>query len=188
MARWFAFSALILGMACSYGPGPAEGLPAPVAGDTLVTLTNLHFDLRTPRMYSTNYVLGEILPMCTKVVVGNWDYSELSFTVVKTQAKFTYYYRRSSTPEGLATNSAKYFGIQCDSAAVRKMSSADQDGIKHGTAAVGMTKQGVIYAIGYPPSSRTPSIEADQWLYWRSKSKTLVVSFENGIVTATREQ
>jgi hypothetical protein len=126
--------------------------------------------------------------MCTQVVIGDWDYSEITFTVMRTQLKYTYYYHRSSTPEGLATNALKYFGIQCDSAAVQKMSAVDKAGIKSGTIAAGMTKQGVIYAIGYPPVTRTPTIEADQWVYWRSKKKTLVVTFEDGIVTATREQ
>jgi hypothetical protein len=188
MRRWIAFSALTVAVACSYGPGPAEGLGVPAQGDTLVTLTNLHIDARVQRLYSAHYVLGEVIPMCTPVVIGEWDYSEITFTVVKTQVKYTYYYHRSSTPEGLAANALNYFGLQCESAAVQQMSAVDKAGIKSGTIAVGMTKQAVIYAVGYPPVTRTPTIEADQWVYWRSKSKLLIVTFEDGSVTGTREQ
>jgi len=43
---------------------------------------------------------------------------------------------------------------------------AVRDSIALGKIAVGMTKEQVIVAIGYPPAHATPSLDAVQWKYW----------------------
>jgi hypothetical protein len=45
---------------------------------------------------------------------------------------------------------------------------ATQDAIRDGKVMVGMTKEQVIMALGYPMASETPSLDADLWRYWVS--------------------
>ena len=77
---------------------------------------------------------------------------------------------------------ARYFGTACPN--VTAMSPADQAGIQQGQVFQGMTKQGVIMAVGYPPEHRTPSLQQDTWYFWGARNRTYQVYFANGIVTA----
>ena len=68
-----------------------------------------------------------------------------------------------------------------------KLSNIDRKGIKEGKVYSGMTKQGVRVAIGYPAAHRTPSLEANTWIYWRNRFQTMAVEFDDsGKVTHIR--
>ena len=152
----------------------------------LYTLTNLHPDTRRALMYSTNYQQDGLIPMCTEVKQVERNKKDAYFEIAGT--KYHYEWQGNSTPEGLEPNLGKYFGPSCDKeqAAIKGLSKEDQTGIKAGMAMVGMSKQGVIYAIGYPPSSRTPSTDADAWVYWRNRFATMLITFADGKVVGIR--
>jgi hypothetical protein len=59
--------------------------------------------------------------------------------------------------------------------------------IKKGTVKAGMSKEAVIKAMGYPPQHKTPTLEMDQWRYWKNRFDTMLVSFENGKVSAIQD-
>lgn len=64
-------------------------------------------------------------------------------------------------------------------------SATDQKGIKEGRAIVGMSREGVMTALGYPATHRTPSPEASRWIYWQNRFRTLAVDFgANGKVSS----
>ena len=66
-------------------------------------------------------------------------------------------------------------------------SETDLEGISEGKARVGMTKTGVMTALGYPAAHKTPSLVANTWIYWRNRFKTMAVEFDgNGIVQEIR--
>jgi len=54
----------------------------------------------------------------------------------------------------------------------------DQKGVTDGKAFVGMTKQGVMTALGYPAVHRTPSLDSNSWTYWKDRFRTLRVEFD----------
>lgn len=56
-------------------------------------------------------------------------------------------------------------------------SQTDLMGIKEGKASVGMTKDAVRIALGYPAKHRTPSLQSNTWVYWKNRFKTMVVEF-----------
>ncbi len=58
-----------------------------------------------------------------------------------------------------------------------EFTATDQKGIKEGRAAIGMTREGVMTALGYPAVHRTPSLEASRWIYWQNRFRTLAVDF-----------
>ena len=137
-------------------------------------------------LYTANYQSGGLIVRCSEIAMGQRSSKELAFTDVPTGVHYLYRFSPKQTPEGLDANIAKYFGPICDPTAVKSMSAADQQGMIAGKAMVGMTKQAVIYAIGYPPQSDTPSTTSDRWLYWHSKSTTFIVLFTNGVVSSVQ--
>lgn len=58
-----------------------------------------------------------------------------------------------------------------------RFSATDQKGIKEGRAIVGMTREGVMTALGYPAAHRTPDLDASRWIYWQNRFRTLAVDF-----------
>jgi hypothetical protein len=65
------------------------------------------------------------------------------------------------------------------------LSDVDRQGITAGMAMVGMSKQGVLVALGYPAKHRTPSLEQNRWVYWKGRHNYYVVEFdESGNVAA----
>ena len=51
----------------------------------------------------------------------------------------------------------------------------------------GMSREGVILAVGYPPEHQTPSLEADQWSYWRNSHSRFQVYFVGGLVSGIQQ-
>ena len=62
---------------------------------------------------------------------------------------------------------------------LKGLSKKDREGIRLGKAMVGMTKNGVMMALGYPACHRTPSLEDGVYVYWQSRYKTLAVEFNS---------
>lgn len=54
-----------------------------------------------------------------------------------------------------------------------------QDLIRNGEAAIGMTRDMVIKAIGYPPADLTPSMDAENWIYRLNLLQKTYVTFDN---------
>jgi hypothetical protein len=54
----------------------------------------------------------------------------------------------------------------------------DRKGVTDGKAYVGMTKQGVMTALGYPAVHKTPSLDNNTWTYWKNRFRTLGVVFD----------
>jgi hypothetical protein len=65
-----------------------------------------------------------------------------------------------------------------------KHSAAVQNAIKKCKIIVGMTKDEVILARGYPPVHETPSLDSDTWNYWYKRMSKGGVNFENGKVVS----
>ncbi|HAD04635.1 MAG: hypothetical protein A2091_05945 [Desulfuromonadales bacterium GWD2_61_12] len=92
----------------------------------------------------------------------------------------------------------KYMGISVDEyiakitsptpVSLAALSKIDREGVKAGKALVGMSKQGVVTALGLPPTHKTPSLDDNSWTYWKDKYRTLVVEFDGtGTVRNIRE-
>jgi hypothetical protein len=53
----------------------------------------------------------------------------------------------------------------------------DRQGIEQGRALPGMTKRGVMTALGYPAVHRTPSLKSNIWTYWKNRYLSFRVEF-----------
>ena len=66
-------------------------------------------------------------------------------------------------------------------------SELEMKGIEEGKALVGMSKEAVVVALGYPSAHRTRSLEARAYVYWRDGRKLMTVQFDyNGKVSGVR--
>jgi hypothetical protein len=57
--------------------------------------------------------------------------------------------------------------------------STAREAIELGRVALGMTKEQVIVAIGYPPAHATPSTDAPRWKYWYDTHGTYDVVWDD---------
>ncbi len=146
------------------------------------TLVNLRPDEKRARLYATNYQQSGFIPLCTEVTIIKTSNKVITFTDLTTKRQYEYYYHKSAV-EPFDQHLLKYFGKTCNKDKVVKLSKIDREGIKVGEVKVGMSKEGVTLAIGYPPMHRTPSLQSDQWIYWRNRWATMQVVFENGKVS-----
>ncbi len=147
------------------------------SGQETYTQTNLHPDPRKNRLFTINYQQPGLLPLGTKVRIDSITKKKMKFTAVDTGAEYRYDHHRL-TPS-FVEHLNQYFGPQNPSSEALTLSDTDQKGIKAGRATAGMSKRGVILAIGYPPPHMTPSTDGDRWTYWVNRwGKTFVVDFE----------
>ena len=159
-----------------------EGGKSMMNSKGVYTLTNLHPDPKRSRLYAVNYQQPSLIPLCTEVTLLAASKKVMKFTTNNTGQKYAYYYHKSAG-EPLMDHLKQYFGRKCNSEKVKGMSKVDQDGIAKGIPINGMTRDGVILAMGYPPRHKTPSLDVDTWIYWKSRFGTMKVIFKDGKVS-----
>lgn len=167
---------------------PGAGSSPPVAthpwiGRDVLTQTVLHPDTKAARLYSINYQQGGIIPICTPVHVVALDDAQMTFTVGA--VTYTYLFRSEFMVEGISVHLGRYFGDTCDRGDA--LPQVDRDGIAAGRVAPGMSKAGVIKAIGYPPPHSTGDLASPQWRYWKNRFDTFIVHFEGDTVVRVQE-
>ena len=59
------------------------------------------------------------------------------------------------------------------------LSSVDVEGIQAGKVKIGMSKEGVLVALGYPAKHRTPSLDENRWVYWMGRHDSYAVHFDS---------
>lgn len=152
----------------------------------VVTLTNLHPDEAHARMYSVNYQQPGLIPICTPMVIERVSQRQAVIADPRTGRRYEYIFHRSMR-EDIQEHLDLYFGTQCPKHVIQSLPPIDQQGIRDGRVYPGMTRQGVIFAIGYPPSHATPDLNRDVWKYWSNRFNTFDVVFANGVVQNVRQ-
>lgn len=150
----------------------------------LFTQANIWYEKPT-KIPSTNYHVGGILPVGTKVTLDRVEDDEIRFSDANgSNYRIVVVIKHNNVP-GPAL-SERLFGPQDPMAEGGKFSSftkEEQEQIRFGTIAKGMRKDAVIMAYGYPPTIRTPTIESPSWTYWKNRWVTRIVRFDaDGIV------
>lgn len=173
--------ALLLAACASAPPHAFDDL---IARSDVVTLTNLHPDEPRSRLFATNYLQDGLLPVCSAVTLLERDEKRLRFRVEATGRVYEYYFHKSAA-EPFPDHLARVFGSPCPRAQLDALPELDRRGVAEGKALVGMTKAGVLFALGLPPRHVTPSLDANRWVYWTNRFNRIAVEFdEKGRVTA----
>ncbi len=62
---------------------------------------------------------------------------------------------------------------------LRRFSALERNNIELGKVVKGMRKKAVLVAIGYPPITKTPDLNGNDWTYWQGRYNTFRVQFKN---------
>ena len=142
----------------------------------LYTLTNLRADPRGV-VSSLGYADQALIPVCTPVQITSVRGRQVVF--VANGRRYRYVAHRSS-PSPIDQHVQRLFGPTCPDLA--RFSAEDRAGVQQGRVFQGMTKAGVVVAMGYPPERFTPTLDADVWTYVRRQGGRLQVQFAGGQV------
>jgi hypothetical protein len=164
------------------------------AGGSGYTLVNLHPDEIRKKLYAVNYQQGGLIPLCSEVVFTGWTTNftgsqarRMTFRVLSTGTEYAYDYHKAAVVP-LEEHLAQYFGPECDPQRLQSLPALDRRGVKAGRVEVGMTREGTLLAIGYPPPHATPTLDATQWRYWRNRFNTMLVVFDaDGRISQIRD-
>ena len=137
---------------------------------------------------STNYRMGTLIPINSKFefVKTSWAKRRTKPPFYGQEASFRVKHVVSGQIIKIA-NIKKYSGSDA-SGYFLKMFSKDKTDLSSftekerqyiliGRVLSGMSKKGVILALGYPPVHKTPSLNNPIWRYWNSKLGTFTVQF-----------
>jgi hypothetical protein len=147
--------------------GCRRGAPLPNNGN-LLTLTNLR--VHGNQLSSINEWRGRtVLPACTPVLVRAARGRQIAFDANGT--RYRYIIHRTSRLN-VQTHLQHYFGTECPK--LDQMTAADRQGVQTALPVVGMSRAGVIAALGYPPDHVTPDLNAPSWTFWGDPGRVVV--------------
>ena len=155
--------------------------PAPEPGKEYYLRYNLMYEKNS--WDPTNYWRGSLLPVNTKVTFVSFGDKGMSIQVVNGGTRLNISnskYTKRSMAE-IAKNM-----LSPNPVPIEKFDKDIQACIKSGTLKLGMTKEQVIIARGYPPGHKTPSLDGDTWTYWSSRFVVITYVFEGGVLSKGR--
>ena len=168
-----------------------------VAEEIRYTKYNIHangkVNWRGEMIYKASYAnytqppdLHKIIPAGSKILITDRSRKEFEFDVVDESIKV---YFEFHAPR-MQMNVDEYIDLITSPSPISLagLSDVDRKGVKDGKASIGMSKDGVLTALGYPAKHRTPSLDAPTWVYWTNRFGTIEVDFDNqGKVKAVRD-
>jgi len=134
-----------------------------------------------------NYTLGFPIPVNSVVFYEDINSKQLAFMYNQKR-----YYLRNA-PRYSQTNMDqmldRYFAKS--KVDLSKFTKKEQELIKKGKVDVGMSKEAVILAYGYPPVHATPTLDMDEWKYWKFQrgyaQDTLILHFKNNKLSSIED-
>ena len=143
-------------------------------GNTYFTRCNFHYE--KGRHLTTNYSRGTMVPINTEVKVlsmgGDTLMLEIGGQVIKID-NVEDFSRRSL--DQIASRMLSPTPIPLE-----QLGELTSGLITRGQLRLGMTKEQVLMARGYPPGHETLDVSSDRWIYWSSRFVKQTLLFSNG--------
>ncbi|MFQ5589536.1 MAG: hypothetical protein ACE5HE_00090 [Phycisphaerae bacterium] len=178
---------LVVLMSSARSPGQEQSQPEaqakPAGGAKIYTAYNLWYE-KPENISCVNYRRGVMIPAGTELAsieLGSRRGKPLiSFTTSQGQGRYVIHFRKKFHP-GLTPEEFMRRMVTNESfeELTKGFSEKEIDAIKKGKLIVGMGKKAVLTCRGYPPEHRTPSLDANQWLYWDNRFRTKYVHFDD---------
>lgn len=185
----FSLLLLLAVPAAAAGLGPVDLALQRMEGRYYFLGHNLHADLVYNKVSSVNYQLqGELIPWGTEVRITRVEGRRLVFEDVAKNRRYSYeFHWKTKMTVPLADHLDRIFLKSSEELKqqVEGLSEIDKDGIYEGRVKLGMSREGVLVAIGYPPEFANPEeLMSDRdWLYWVNRHSKVVISFgRDGLV------
>jgi hypothetical protein len=140
---------------------------------------------------SVNHHRGFILPLGTRVKIDSISGRAILFSDEQ-GAQYRLILARKYTDPGFTIEELfrQYFtenNPMGKNGAFSKLNDMEKGNVKSGKIGMGMSKDAVLMAYGYPPSHVTPSTDGDVWKYWDHKFRANLVFFRNNRVSEIRK-
>jgi hypothetical protein len=121
-----------------------------------------------------------VIPVNTQVAMGHFR-SGFSIIIQSTQKSILFEVNEKNV--GMGAEQYWHLITSPEPVKLDKLSEIDRKGIQEGKAYVGMTKEGIRIALGYPAPHKTPSLESNTWYFWTNRFKSIAIEFDgNGKV------
>ncbi len=158
--------------------------PALAETEERYTKFNVHTQSKTGSTANASYAnytnpgVGHVIvPAGTQIVIIKKSRKKFVFTYDDGGKKVTFEYHQPRMGMSLDEYLDKITSLEPTSSA--GLSPLDRKGVAAGKALVGMSREGVMTALGYPAAHRTPSLDMPTWVYWVNRFKTLAVEFDD---------
>ncbi len=130
------------------------------------------------RVIGTNYARGLHIPVNTKVKIVKMNSKVIVFEHLGVNISYLIYSKYTKVDlDGMYNRLFSTKAVD-----LSKYSAAVKENIKIGEVVVGMSKDEVLLARGYPPFHKTASVKADLWKYWDNRFKTSIITFKDNRV------
>lgn len=180
----YVITLVILGLLISLGVSADDGGPV---GKRHYTQVNIWYE-RPMKILDTNYHKGAIIPVGTKVTILKTSGKAIVFTD-KHGVKYRIIHKARHNKVAVPVTLERMFSrknVMAKGGKFHRFTKEEQNNIRAGVVSVGMSREAVLMAYGYPPTIRTPSIKMGTWTYWRNRWVTEIVQFANGKVVHHR--
>ncbi len=158
------------------------GLAFAAKPDTEVYLKfNLRYDAARNTASCINYQNGIIVPAGSKVRIISYNANKINFELPD-KTRIVMEYQKKYTGIAVEAWLDRVTSPTDPSAEWKEFDETEMKGIKSGKALVGMRKEAVLVALGYPAAHRTPAIEHDRWVYWSNRFAEFGVVFSSNRV------
>ena len=159
-------------------------VPHPLDNQVRYLCCNLHYD--KPEITDMNFLRGKVIPFGTRVQIRAVDADRVEFETpglppIRLVLKqgvgaltMEQYLDRIFLVDDPYARLTKLAGDGKAAAEVDRLRRL----MEEGDVTVGMTRDQVLTAIGYPPANRTPRLDAAMWTYWVDPKDTFEVYFE----------
>ncbi|MEZ4601620.1 MAG: hypothetical protein R2940_17665 [Syntrophotaleaceae bacterium] len=163
------------------------------AKEVRYTKYNIHTQAKGGKLLSASYAnytrpgAGHyIIPAGTKIVISGKSRKEIKFQIDGDEREVQFLFHESRM--GMSVDEYIQKITSADPVSLKKLSTLDRKGVAEGKAFVGMTREGVMTALGYPATHKTPSPDSPTWIYWTNRFGTLAVDFDDkGRARSVRE-
>jgi hypothetical protein len=186
LPRYTVLAATVLGLGCAHQQGAITST-ADLESGRGFTLSDLHPDNERSRLYAVNFQQAGLIPVCSEVEFLELEGDSLRFRVVSTGREYEYI-NHDAAAEPFPDHLRRFFGPSCPREEIELLSEVDRQGIREGRAIQGMSRRGVILAMGLPPRHVNPDVNAPRFTYWKHRFNRIEIQFgPEGTVTGIRE-
>src|SRR5262245_2070569 len=167
--------------------GASGGRPVPSSrvGQVFFLCCNLRYDPRKPEITDTIAAQGTLVPFATRVEVQKVTRDSVVFAPAGHPAITLDYEHGGKLP--FDTYLSRLFVTADPRLKLKKVPARQVKQVEKAMIVPGMSRDQVLLAVGYPPASRTPSLEAASWSYGDgSGSDVFTVYFDGNRVSSVQ--
>lgn len=191
----FVFAGILLFSACASSvPEEQAEIITQFEGQTVYTAYNIWYEPgKENTLWCINYKTGDYIPAGTEVnevalsraVAGRKAGAEplsVSFVTVDDGKKYWVNINQKFHPGKTIHD---YIDLMFTEKTFDELTAGFNEeeigAIREGVVKVGMSKEAVLVAYGYPPEHKTPDLESNEWIYWINRFRSKTINFdENG--------